>query len=122
MEEKLNKLRTGVILVKPEEKKVIEEKYSEKINQWRKRKRIFKELWDAITENSPKDVKEFKVLPFVTQSLVFMAHWNFTYSARHFVMLLQEELGLEYDEDVGVSLQSYAELNNASKKRKPVHW
>ncbi|OAY68948.1 hypothetical protein ACMD2_19597 [Ananas comosus] len=89
MEDKLVKLRSGVVLVKPEEKKVVEESYSEKINQWRKRKRIFKELWDAITENSPKDVKEFK-----------------------------EELGLEYDEDVGVSLQSYSDLLNLSKKRK----
>nr|CAD1833036.1 unnamed protein product [Ananas comosus var. bracteatus] len=89
MEDKLVKLRSGVVLVKPEEKKVVEGSYSEKINQWRKRKRIFKELWDAITENSPKDVKEFK-----------------------------EELGLEYDEDVGVSLQSYSDLLNLSKKRK----
>lgn len=62
MEEKLNKLRSGVILVKPEDKKIIEESFSEKVNQWRKRKRMFKELWDNITENSPKDQKEFKVL------------------------------------------------------------
>lgn len=62
MEEKLNKLRNGVILVKPEDKKIIEESFSEKVNQWRKRKRMFKELWDNITENSPKDQKEFKVL------------------------------------------------------------
>lgn len=89
MEEKLEKLRTGVVLVKPEDRKVIQETYSEKINQWRKRKRIFRDLWDAITENSPKDAKEFK-----------------------------EELGLEYDEDVGVSLLTYSELINPSKKRR----
>lgn len=89
MEAKLKKLRSGVVLVKPEDKKVIEETYSEKLNQWRKRKRMFKELWDAITENSPKNLKEFK-----------------------------EELGLEYDEDVGVSLQAFAELINTNKKRK----
>ncbi|XP_073116300.1 homologous-pairing protein 2 homolog isoform X2 [Elaeis guineensis] len=89
MEEKLKKLHGGVVLVKPEDKKVIEETYSEKINQWRKRKRMFKDLWDAITENSPKDLKEFK-----------------------------EELGIEYDEDVGVGLQSYCELLNLSKKRR----
>ena len=62
MEEKLKKLQSGVILVKPEDKKIIEETFSEKANQWRKRKRMFKELWDNITENSPKDQKEFKVL------------------------------------------------------------
>ncbi|KAG8097928.1 hypothetical protein GUJ93_ZPchr0013g36378 [Zizania palustris] len=90
MEEKLNKLRSGVILVKPEDKKIIEENFSEKVNQWRKRKRMFKELWDNITENSPKDQKEFK-----------------------------EELGLEYDEDVGVKLQSYSDmLASLSKRRK----
>lgn len=61
MEEKLNKLRTGVILVKPEDKKIIEDSFAEKVNQWKKRKRMFKELWDNITENSPKDQKEFKV-------------------------------------------------------------
>uniref|UniRef100_A0A0D9VY24 Homologous-pairing protein 2 homolog n=1 Tax=Leersia perrieri TaxID=77586 RepID=A0A0D9VY24_9ORYZ len=90
MEEKLNKLRSGVILVKPEDKKIIEESFTEKVNQWRKRKRMFKELWDNITENSPKDQKEFK-----------------------------EELGLEYDEDVDVNFQSYSDmLTSLSKRRK----
>ncbi|KAK3146317.1 hypothetical protein QOZ80_3BG0264550 [Eleusine coracana subsp. coracana] len=90
MEEKLNKLRNGVILVKPEDKKVIEDSFAEKVNQWRKRKRMFKELWDNITENSPKDQNEFK-----------------------------EELGLEYDEDVDVNMQSYTDmLASLNKKRK----
>ncbi|CAD6226146.1 unnamed protein product [Miscanthus lutarioriparius] len=62
MEEKLTKLRSGVTLVKPEDKKIIENSFAEKVNQWKKRKRMFKELWDNITENSPKDQKEFKVL------------------------------------------------------------
>ncbi|KAK4260865.1 hypothetical protein QN277_003929 [Acacia crassicarpa] len=81
MENKLAKLRGGVTLLNPEERKAIQDTFSEKLNQWRKRKRMFKELWDTLTENSPKDPKEFK-----------------------------EELGLEYDEDVGVNLQSYSEL------------
>lgn len=34
------------------------------------------------------------------------------------LILLQEELGLEYDEDVGVSLQSCSELINPGKRRK----
>lgn len=62
MEEKLTKLREGVALVSPEERKAVEGMYSEAINQWRRRKRMFKDVWDAITENSPKDLKEFKVL------------------------------------------------------------
>ncbi|XP_010263415.1 PREDICTED: homologous-pairing protein 2 homolog isoform X2 [Nelumbo nucifera] len=88
MERKLKKLREGVTLVRPEERKMVEEIYLEKISQWRKRKRMFKDLWDAITENSPKDLKEFK-----------------------------EELGIEYDEDVGVSFQSLCDLVQQGKKR-----
>lgn len=61
MEEKLAKLREGVTLVRPEQRKAVEEIYSERISQWRKRKRMFKDVWDAITENYPKDLKEFKV-------------------------------------------------------------
>lgn len=61
MEQKLDKLRGGITLVRPEDKKAVEEMYSDKINQWRRRKRMFKDIWDAITENSPKDLKEFKV-------------------------------------------------------------
>lgn len=61
MEKKLKILSEGTPLVDPEERKKVEEAYLEKINQWRKRKRIFKDLWDAITESSTKDLKEFKV-------------------------------------------------------------
>lgn len=60
------KMRGGVTLVRPEDRKTVENMYSEKISQWRKRKRMFKDLWDAITENSPKDLKEFKVLYIFT--------------------------------------------------------
>ncbi|KAI3433238.1 uncharacterized protein J3R85_007136 [Psidium guajava] len=88
MEEKLEKLREGVTLVKPEERKAVQDLFAEKIRQWRRRKRMFKDLWDTITENSPKDLKEFK-----------------------------EELGLEYDEDVGVCLQSLCNLQQNGKKR-----
>ncbi|KAL6350795.1 hypothetical protein AAG906_031381 [Vitis piasezkii] len=88
MEDKLNNLRGGVTLVKFEDRKVVEEMYSDRINQWRRRKRIFKDLWDAITENLPKDLKEFK-----------------------------EELAVEYDEDVGVSFQSLCDLMQHRKKR-----
>ncbi|KAG2665353.1 hypothetical protein I3843_15G004800 [Carya illinoinensis] len=88
IEDKLEKLRGGVTLVRPEDRKAVENMYSEKLSQWRRRKRMFKDLWDAITENSPKDLKEFK-----------------------------EELGIEYDEDVGVNLQSNSDLLQHGKKR-----
>lgn len=89
MEGKLTTLREGTTLMKPEDRKAVEDAYSNKISQWRKRKRIFKDLWGLITENMPKDLKEFK-----------------------------EELGVEYDEDVGVNLQSYSELIALGRKRK----
>ncbi|KAK9750310.1 hypothetical protein RND81_02G186600 [Saponaria officinalis] len=88
METKLTKMRGGVTLVKPEEKKAIEDQYITAISHWRKRKRMFKDIWDSITENMPRDLKEFK-----------------------------EELGLEFDEDVDVSLQSYGELMPQNRKR-----
>lgn len=69
MENKLAKLRGGVTLVRPEECKAVEETFSEKLSQWRKRKRMFKDLWDTLTENSPKDPKEFKVFSFLFLSV-----------------------------------------------------
>lgn len=59
MENKLTKLCGGVTLVSPEERKVVEGMLSERVSQWRKRKRMFKNLWDTLSENSPKDPKEF---------------------------------------------------------------
>ncbi|KAH6834471.1 Tat-binding protein [Perilla frutescens var. hirtella] len=88
MEEKLIKLRQGVTLVSPEQRQAVEKLYMDMINHWRKRKRMFKDVWDAITENSPKNPKEFK-----------------------------EELGLEYDEDAGISLQSFDGLVQGATKR-----
>lgn len=61
MEEKLIKLRQGVTLVSPEQRQAVEKIYINMMNQWRQRKRMFKDIWDAITENSPKNLKEFKV-------------------------------------------------------------
>ncbi|KAF3792541.1 HOP2-like proteinous-pairing protein [Nymphaea thermarum] len=89
MEAKLSKLREGTSLVNPEDKKKVEATYVESINLWRKRKRIFKDLWNMLTENMPKDLKEFK-----------------------------EELGIEYDEDVGVDFQSLSSLLMQNKKQK----
>lgn len=65
MEEKLVKLRRGVTLVKTEDREAVAEIFSAKLSQWRKRRRMFKDIWDTITENSPKDLKEFKVLKWL---------------------------------------------------------
>ena len=88
MELIMKKLCEGTILVKPEERKMVQDMYSEKINQWIKQKRAFKEIWDTITENMPKDLKEFK-----------------------------KELGIETDEDAGVSFQSYSNYTSNKNPR-----
>ncbi|KAJ7557642.1 hypothetical protein O6H91_04G003500 [Diphasiastrum complanatum] len=88
MESKLIQLRGGAILVTLEEKKKVEDNYSSKITLWKKRKRIFKELWDMITEAIPRDLNELK-----------------------------EEVGFETDEDIGVSLQDFCNLNSKRQKR-----
>lgn len=62
MEERLTKLREGITLVSPEERKAVEKMFSDAITHWKKRKRMFKDVWDAITENSPKNPNEFKVI------------------------------------------------------------
>uniref|UniRef100_A0A7N0TCU9 Homologous-pairing protein 2 homolog n=1 Tax=Kalanchoe fedtschenkoi TaxID=63787 RepID=A0A7N0TCU9_KALFE len=88
MEDKLTKLRQGVTLVSPEERQTVEKLFSDTMTQWKRRKRMFRDLWDTITENSTKDLKEFK-----------------------------EELGIEYDEDVGVSIQSFSDLVDRGRKK-----
>ncbi|RRT55907.1 hypothetical protein B296_00040975, partial [Ensete ventricosum] len=83
MEEKLSTLRSGVVLVKAEDKKNLRFYYFE---------------------------------------LIFLVIYESFYCSasplKSLLMLLQEELGLEYDEDVGVSLQSCTELINPGKRRK----
>lgn len=113
MEDKLTKLRGGVTLVSAEERKVVEKLYMDTISQWRRRKRMFKEVWDAITENSTKDLKEFKVLLYIDISFLL----ELGKDCFPMVLYVQEELGIEYDEDIGVSLQSFSELNQQGKKR-----
>lgn len=61
MEDRLSKLCDGVTLVSPEERKAVEKTFSDAISQWKKRKRMFKDVWDTITENSPKTPLELKV-------------------------------------------------------------
>jgi len=76
MEEKLDKLQSCVILVKPD-KKIIENSFAENVNQWRKRKSMFKGIWDNITENRPNDQKEFKVFAaFPLHLLPFDCTWD----------------------------------------------
>lgn len=97
--------------MRPEDRKAIEHTYAEKLSQWRKRKRMFKDIWDAITENSPKDLKEFKVLSY------YFALSALIEAVVKLFVFLQEELGIEYDEDVGVNLQSFSDMLPQNRKR-----
>ncbi|CAM6117326.1 unnamed protein product [Calypogeia fissa] len=81
IEAKLSKLREGTVLVTPEEKKSVEESFNLKLGLWRKRKRMFKELWDMMTEAIPENFKQFR-----------------------------EELGIETDEEVGIRLEDHCNL------------
>lgn len=87
-EAKLDNLKQGIVLVNADEREKVQEAFVAKLSEWRKRKKMFKELWDLITESLPKDLKEFK-----------------------------EELGVEYDEDVQVNLQDYSNLAPKRVKR-----
>ncbi|KAL2650767.1 hypothetical protein R1flu_018895 [Riccia fluitans] len=81
LEAKLNTLKSGATLVKPDDREKIEMAYTLKTNLWRKRKRMFKDLWDMITEAMPNNLAEFR-----------------------------EELGIETDEDAGVKTDDYCNL------------
>lgn len=78
MEEKLIKLRQGVTLVSAEQRQAVEKMYTDMMNHWRRRKRMFKEVWDAITENSPKNLKEFKVFCNFDSFMFYFSCIDFT--------------------------------------------
>lgn len=61
MGKKLAKLKEGSPPITVEERQQTEQAFNLKIAQWRRRKRIFKELWDMITESMPRSTAEFKV-------------------------------------------------------------
>lgn len=69
-EAKLGSLKQGVVLVSADEREKVQEAFVAKMGEWRKRKKMFKELWDIITESLPKDLKEFKVK--ISGSLFFI--------------------------------------------------
>ncbi|CAN0870605.1 Homologous-pairing protein 2 homolog [Linum grandiflorum] len=79
----------GVALVKPEERIAVSDMVSERLSQWRKRKRMFKDL---------ASINRFTICDYE--------------------LSLQEELGIEYDEDAGVNLQSFSDLVQPADKRR----
>jgi len=75
LEARLSSIKGNQVVITKEEKKQAEQKYDHNRQMWRKRKRLCKEICGQLEEGTGKRQKEIK-----------------------------EELGLEFDEDQGVSI------------------
>lgn len=65
LESKVEALREGSVLVTPEERLEVQAAYDHKLGLWRRRKKIYQELWGMITESMTENLKNLKVLdPF----------------------------------------------------------
>jgi len=74
LKDRIQKLKTGTVLITKEERKKIFENKEKNVSHWRKRKRLTTDIVDSILEGYPKSKKD-----------------------------LLEEVGMETDEEVGVS-------------------
>ncbi|CAI7905909.1 unnamed protein product [Closterium sp. NIES-54] len=81
METKLEVLRDGGNHISSSQRQQAEEQYHRFMGLWRKRKRLFNTFFSTVTDGMTRNVKEF-----------------------------QEELGVETDEDIGVSIQECSDL------------
>ena len=61
MERKVEGLREGSVLVTPEERVEVQGAYDRKLALWRKRKKIYQELWGMVTEAMTENLKDLKV-------------------------------------------------------------
>lgn len=87
LESKVVSLREGSVLVTPEERLEVQRAYDHKLGLWRRRKKIYQELWGMITESMTESLKDLK-----------------------------EEIGIETDEDVGCSIVDYSNLGVKKQK------
>lgn len=62
LETKVEALREGSVLVTPEERLEVQAAYDHKLGLWRRRKKIYQELWGMITESMTENLKNLKVL------------------------------------------------------------
>lgn len=62
LETKVEALREGSVLVTPEERQEVQTAYDHKLGLWRRRKKIYQELWGMITESMTENLKDLKVL------------------------------------------------------------
>jgi len=91
MQEKLEKLGDGSNLISREEMEKIELKLFKAKAEWKKRKRLANDVVDQISEGMNKKPK-----------------------------LLAQEIGLELDEEIGVSIDNLPAASDPTKKRKPL--
>eukprot|EP00898_Chlorokybus_atmophyticus_P001348 jgi/Chlat1/2213/Chrsp17S02774 len=86
--QKLAKLRSGAVLVSPEERAKVLAAYLKTVNEWKKRKRMFKDFFNTITEAIDKKTAD-----------------------------LMEEMGVETDEDAGVDINEYLGLDQSRARK-----
>ncbi|KAI8374801.1 Tat binding protein 1-interacting protein-domain-containing protein [Blakeslea trispora] len=61
MTKKLEELKSGTVLIPPEKRKRVNEEYTRNRDLWKKRRRLFNDIFKTVTENypgNPKDLKE----------------------------------------------------------------
>lgn len=73
MESKVDALRGGSVLVTPEERLEVQGTYEHRLGLWRKRKKIYQELWGMITESMTENLKDLKVPNYC---LFFIIFWS----------------------------------------------
>lgn len=87
MEGKLVSLRSGATLISAEDVKKVETDFKKYLEAWAKRKRIFRDIWDAVSENIPGKQAD-----------------------------LFESMGVETDEAVGEELSNYQKILQQHKR------
>ncbi|XP_077020449.1 homologous-pairing protein 2 homolog isoform X3 [Tamandua tetradactyla] len=100
--DRLKNIKAATNHVTPEEKEQVYRERQKYCKEWRKRKRMATELSDAILEGYPKNKKQF----FVSLILSLPCSLGSLTRDVSFVCLpaLQEEVGIETDEDYSVTL------------------
>jgi 26S proteasome regulatory subunit (ATPase 3-interacting protein) len=89
LESKLDSLRNGVQLVSADEVKKVEAALKTRVDGWAKFRRVFRALFDQITENIDQNQKD-----------------------------LMEEMGVDSDQAVGENLDDYQRLVSGKKARR----
>ncbi|CAO3690825.1 unnamed protein product [Rhizopus stolonifer] len=60
LQERLDKLKSGSVLIPPEKRKRTDKDFEYNRNAWKKRRRIFNTIFEAVTEHMPTKPNEFR--------------------------------------------------------------